>query len=373
MGKLKTPRPTLNAKFHAIQTTVLWASAAYAAVVIAGLTAVKLIGEAYWLTGILLFLPPFGWLSPLLILAPLALCYARVACLFQLTAILMVTGVYLRFQWHRPPFPSGKALTILSNNTGQRDTGRLVTFVNQVKPDLIALQDALPGLSEQLQGKRERTHTAKVGEFVLVSRFPIVRSGPVELPGSPNTPLAAWFEIDTGDHTIVLYNVHFPTPRPLFAQLRGQGFRAELIRGGGIYSREVREQVTAAMRQNLSLAEELIRALADQPLPFLVVGDFNAPGPSRAQGLFRAAWTDFHSAAGRGYGLTFPGTTRNPLAGFGPWLRLDYLFASVGIRPLDTWVEPRGPAQHLAVVGRFEIRALKTQPVAPKQATPSEE
>ena len=36
--------------------------------------------------------------------------------------------------------------------------------------------------------------------------------------------------------------------------------------------------------------------------------------------------TDAFTRAGRGWGLTFPGVTRNPLTVFGPWLRLDYFF-----------------------------------------------
>ncbi|MBA2594298.1 MAG: endonuclease/exonuclease/phosphatase family protein [Gammaproteobacteria bacterium] len=82
------------------------------------------------------------------------------------------------------------------------------------------------------------------------------------------------------------------------------------------------------MEARIQLAQKLMERLRSEKHPFLVVGDFNAPSPGYIRRIFSAELTDAAAAKGRGYGLTFPGATLNPLSLFGPWLRIDYIFAS---------------------------------------------
>ena len=54
--------------------------------------------------------------------------------------------------------------------------------------------------------------------------------------------------------------------------------------------------------------------------------------------------------------MTFPGTTRNPFTGFGPWLRIDYVWADEAfvIAGFDT--EEDRAAQHRAVAATLRFR-----------------
>ena len=99
----------------------------------------------------------------------------------------------------------------------------------------------------------------------------------------------------------------------------------------------------------------MVEEFENEPLPFLVGGDFNAPDHGSINRLFNSALEDTHEAAGRGFGHTFPGSTTNPLMLYRPWLRLDKLYAGDGFRTLSSEVEPYRPSEHLAVGARFEL------------------
>jgi vancomycin resistance protein VanJ len=79
------------------------------------------------------------------------------------------------------------------------------------------------------------------------------------------------------------------------------------------------------------------------------------PSRGHIHGLFASHLTDAFAACGRGYGLTFPGYTSNPLTLFGPWLRIDYLFAGRGFKPIYCNTERERKSQHRAVAARFEM------------------
>ena len=345
----KRPRGFASAVRRAIGVL----SAIYLLLLIVVLWATHQIGERHWLTGTLLFLPPVLWLSPLAGLTPLALGWARVALLWHLLAVLAVAIFSVDYGRARPEPASGALRTIVSNNTGERDFAGLVALVKEVQPDLVALQESSPAEAWTLSRLLGNRHVAYVGEFMIVSRFPIRQSRPIPGLESTGRSIAARFELDCEGRPLVLYVVHLPTPRMEFELLRGAGVMVEWRRGGGIFSPAVRREYAKAMRRRVELAENFAEQLAAEQGPVLVVGDFNAPAQGYVRRLFSGRFTDFFSASGRGLGLTFPGISSTPLSWSGPWLRLDYAFGSAGIRPVETRVESRSRAQHLAVVARF--------------------
>lgn len=334
----------------------LWIlSLAHFLVVVGGLLWMRSAGERHWFTATLLFMLPFYWVAPLVVLTPLSLRSCRWACGLQAASAAFVLLFFLPTRPSPSAETGGNSFWLVDNNLGQRRIETLLSLVGRAHPDIVVLQEVSPEMGKTLRsGAALGPHFAQHGEFVVASRFPIVRSGLVEQPKFMGSPVAAWFELDHSGQPLVIYNVHLPTPRSDFYLLRGNGFFKGWFRGGGIYSARVRQEYRQALARRVGVAEELARTLAEEKLPFLVAGDFNAPSPGYVRRLFSSRWTDVFAAVGHGYGLTFPGVTRNPMSLFGPWLRLDYLFASGEIRPLECWVEPREPAQHRALVARLE-------------------
>lgn len=335
------------------------ATAAYFLFLFVLLAALGWWGERNWLLSILLFIPAALWLMPLLLLTPLHLIFRPALCGFTLAAILLTAFIYLDFNWSfSGQKKSHSSLVVVTGNIGQRKSRTLREFVGKEKPDIIALQEAWH-MGRALKQEHPKSFVVTVDEFVLASKFPIRKSGLLTQFSHLGRSIGAWYELDFHGKTIVLYNIHMPTPRPEFIKLRGRGFLAEAIGGKGIYSAKAREEYADFTQKRIELARGLIAFLKKEDRPFLLVGDFNMPANGYIWDLYGDEFTDAFGATGRGYGFTFPSTTKNPLSFFGPWLRLDYLFAGKGWRPISSRVESRQPGQHRGVMAEFELQKQK--------------
>jgi len=315
-------------------------------------------GDTWWCTWFFLYLPPALFLFPLGLLVPLALLLDW----RQLTVHgLCVCAVFLLYddpEWHisRSPRDGSTVLRVLSNNIGQHGKHALTPFVEQQDPDLILLQEALgkgPGYVKQY-GERG-LHTEYEGEYVCASRYPVVSSELLADITCAGRAAAARFVLNAQGQRLVVYNVHIASPRNLLGKLRGRGFVAQLLHGFGI-SAGRDYGATAQVAERLRTAEELAERIAQETDPVIVAGDFNIPARGRAYHFLADELTDAFEVRGRGYGFTFPGKTRNPLSLFGPWLRLDLVFASDEWRVLNCIVEPDRPSQHRAVVATIELK-----------------
>ncbi len=311
-------------------------------------------GERNWLLSILLFVPGVLWLVPFLLLSPFHLIFRPALCGITLAATLLICFIYLDFCWSFSTDKNEAGLAVVTANIGERKFRTLTAFLEREKPDVIALQDA-GQRGHSLSIQYPDRSVATLDEYVLVSRFPIQDSGLLSELRYGSRSIGAWYELEYDGQALVIYNIHMPTPRPEFIKLRGRGFLAEAIGGGGIYSKETRKSCAEFFEARIRLARGLMELLRREKRPFLVVGDFNMPANGYIWDLFHSQLTDAFGAKGRGYGFTFPSTAGNFLSLFGPWLRLDYLFAGNNSHPVSCRVEPRQPGQHRAVVAQFEI------------------
>jgi len=335
-----------------------WATISYVIVLPVFLLLVEWRGERSLIFSVLLFVPPQAWLLPLVVLTPLCLLFRPRLCWLHLLAVCVVLFGFMRFHWSSWPEAKGHTLTVISANIGQRKIHSLDSFLASEEPDVVAYQDAA---NYRKFLRRENPNTSVVGEgqFIIVSKLPVKNSGLVPGLVYRGRPVAARFELEFDGRPFVVYNVHMPTPRPEFNKLRGRGFLAEMIGGKGIYSSEVRASYRRYWDERFRLADGLIETLRKEQHPFILVGDFNIPDHGHLFGRFKSEFTDVFAAKGCGYGLTFPGLTRNPKTWFGPWLRIDYIFANKNLRPLYCRVEPRQNAQHRAIAAMFEMEPAK--------------
>lgn len=320
--------------------------------------ALSQIGENNVTTAFLLYLPPAIWFLPSFFLIPPGLLFARRAALILLvlSASLLIGWLHLRFDdhdWTAPP--PADTLTVLTYNRGQQGSQSLQPFKNLTRPDVMVLQDAGNRADRYLksEGYTEFSDAKSLGEHTLVSRFPI-------LEATAKGQRAARFVVDWRGTQIAIYSVHFYTPRHALQSQRGGGFLYGVLGLPGTPLAKGRRERQAFWDSQMQDARDLIAITRDETLPFLVAGDFNAPSVGRLYRLLASEWTDAHAAAGRGFGMTFPGETRNPLSARGPWLRIDYLFAAPRWTVQACLTEPDRASQHRALAARFRL-----PPVAP--------
>ncbi|MFT5855882.1 MAG: vancomycin resistance protein VanJ [Verrucomicrobiales bacterium] len=316
---------------------------------------VEWVGERNLFTVFFLFLPSQIWFLPL------GMFFVAAACLFdwRLCGIILATTLIFVFVYMDVEMSGskngrgGKELVVLTFNRGQRGNSSLQPFKKQHDPDIIAMQEAR-GRSGKIQragGYEDLTHVDDLGEFMLMSKYPIVDKGLLdfEIDGKGHA-IAAWFAVDFEGVEVLVYNVHLQTPREQLKAMRRGSFLRGLMPGS-----EKSKLLMVFWKRQIELTERLLAHIEAQERPVIVVGDFNTPDHGYIYRKVRRQLQDAHEQAGHGLGSTFPGKTRNPLTLFGPWLRIDHQFASDAWRVLDCRAESGRKSQHLSVVARYEL------------------
>jgi endonuclease/exonuclease/phosphatase (EEP) superfamily protein YafD len=307
-------------------------------------------GESNWLLSLPLFAPPQLFLAPLLLLTPACLLVRPRLCLWHIAFVVAVAFGFMTFRWAPRPAPDGPAITVVTHNAGQGNVPQFDKFLATGKPDVILLQDAR-SRAPRFSARHPEYEVAVCGEYVLASRHRIRQAVLLAEPNFDGRPLAARFEVELGGKPVAFYGVHFPTPRGQFhrflsRRLVGDFLGEGTLPGGFAY-------YSAWISTRHDLARSLAKLLENEPLPFIVGGDFNMPDHGAIYHLFARQMDDAFARSGRGWGMTFPGYIRQPAGLLGPWLRLDYLFAGRGWTPISCDVEPGRESQHCAVVARF--------------------
>lgn len=313
----------------------------------------------------LLFLPAWLWSIPVWMALPLALLLdPKKSGILTLGVGLLYLGPLLGWQGGgespKALDASAEALRVMSYNRGQAQGTSLQPFKMELQPDVLALQDAGRRITayKNADGYQEFPHVDGVGEFVLLSKHPILRKDLLVYVQNGDTSrkvaVAARFEIEMATRRVAIFSVHLPTPRPMLQSERWGGFLWGVLGVPGTAWAKKRHSRQAYWDGKLSLATQLAETIQKETLPCIVVGDFNTPAMGTVYRTFAGSLQDGHRVAGSGYGYTFPGVTRNPAAFQQPWLRLDYIFADRRHWKVVSQVtEPNRGSQHRAVFAQF--------------------
>lgn len=328
------------------------------------------IGEKNVTLAFLLYLPRVIALLPLPFLILPTLFFSRKLALVQLVAGLAFLTFGMGYEWRRSldkrfaASTEPSQLTALSYNRGQHAKQSLQPFKNLTKPDIIALQEA-PGRAKGYLADAsysEFKYATDVGEHTFLSSYPILSEDLVQLGTDihDNTP-AARFVIDFHGQQVVVYSVHFITARDTLSYYRRGAFLYGIvgILPGTSFHRKMKVHQQFWL-ERIRTADALKEKIERETLPTLVLGDFNAPSGGYIQRRLTRGFQDSHQVAGSGCGYSFPGTTRNPLSGGGPWMRIDYILASKQWKVIASMAEERRPSQHRAVATKLSLKSQIT-------------
>lgn len=328
----------IDALFSSGTARALWLRLALAVYVLALCAAAALLflaGDAWWPATLLLYgprwvlaLPAWGLLGLALLQKRRALAVASLGC------ALVVLGWFGDFNvpWSQL-FGAGRserALRVVSFNAGPLDlVARLGSFLQQVKPDVLVIEECSPGL-QQLPADAQGFELKRTHSVCLLSRFPIVHYA-VRDPhdvwaqgGSGDISLA---RIEGPDGAFDVVAVHLETPREGFNELLHFRSPRGLI------------AVTEQRRHESELAREFARDVAG---PMLVVGDFNLTEESR---IYRHYWAQFANAFSRcGWGYGHSKRTR----WFG--VRIDHVLMGGGFDCVDATLGPDFGSDHRPLV-----------------------
>jgi hypothetical protein len=291
-----------------------------------------------------LFGPRWVLLLPLGLLIPATLILDRHLLLIPLITGLIILGPVMGFQTGLgAPSPTGipgQDIRFVTFNAG----GGAALFTNPLNllsewdTHVIAIQECGSGIWEVLREVPGWNVDSSAG-LCLATRFAIVSveemdREALEFAGGAGTVVT--YDLDAGDFSFYLTNLHLETPR------EGLGL---------ISSGRLREGIPKIREKSLVRGVELgqARRWVDRfQGPHVVVGDFNTPPESR---YYRESWSDWQNAfseVGRGIGGT-------RLVG---WIRprIDHVVADQNWIVVDAWVEPDAGSDHLPSAAVLRLR-----------------
>lgn len=155
---------------------------------------------------------------------------------------------------------------------------------------------------------------------LIISRYPMVKSGPVSARTGRN--IGHYADFSTVDGNIRLVSVHlvsFSLDKNEISMLsQGDMLDRKVVQK---YAPKLSGKLTSTFRIRAMEIEDLIRFTTKSVLPIVLAGDFNdTPASFTHRSLRRAGFTDTHPRSGKGFGATYAGRI--------PLLRIDYVFLS---------------------------------------------
>ena len=322
-----------------------YAAWGYAFVVIAACAVMYLLGDRWWPATMLLFSPRWLIALPLALLVPLALWLNRRLLFPLLLSALVIFGPFmgLRFPIEKPKPVAGPLFRVLTCNIhgGGASEKALLSLVEEVRADLVALQECPPEMGKRMPG----WFVLQEGGLALMSRRPFLSQGslltvrvPYRWPGV--SMLHARVALPGGEVTVC--SIHLPTPRFGLQGLLNKRTVLDLAKSGEVVDE------TWYRESNARTVREAMDAL---PGPVVVAGDFNTPVESR---IYRTVWGDLTNAfdsVGRGYGIT----QRVSVKGFGFGARIDHVLTGAGLVPRVCEVGPDVGSDHLPVIADVDF------------------
>lgn len=256
-----------------------------------------------------------------------------------------------------------------NSNAGIEKSGirrEIVSFIDSQFADITCIQEFSArgrGFTEVFEEMKELTHypfcyyenyypnkTYRIDALVILSRFPILHSGILSIPGDIHT-LGIYTDLLNGTDTFRLYNLHLESIRfrnedYQFVEdvTKGQAEKKDLEEGSKSILRKLHNAYLIRSKQT-GVVEA---SLAECPYPVIICGDFNDTPLSYAYHKISSGLEDAFINSGHGFGNTFTGKL--------PPLRIDFILYSPDFQSYDFRIPGIRLSDHFPVTVFIEKR-----------------
>ncbi len=339
----------------------LWfitATGAYGAI-LATMTVLNWLGADRWWFGALnLYLPQIVWIAPGVLLTAVSVKAARRWVWAPLLCVGWVFGPIMGFCWptQGPPAVGDQALRIMTWNVkygGHKLQQVLISdYIAAIGPDVVLLQDAGGLLRGPMGQLFQQWHVRSFGQYVIASKLPLGEADVRPIPFLDQNHTCLRCRLYVGTQTIILYDVHFESPRvglSAFSEAR----REPRYLPGAI------QLLQKNAEARLSQARALRALIRQEREPVVLAGDLNSPEASLACATLREAGLhDAFAEGGKGYGYTYGHfflRHRIPWHG-ASWMRIDHIMLSSELQSLACRVGTDDYSEHRPVIADVVLR-----------------
>jgi vancomycin resistance protein VanJ len=295
----------------------------------------QFIGERWWLTTWLVYLPQALFLAPSMVLLSLCLLLRRwrQAGGHVLSAIvgvgLLFSGVY---RW---PDSGGRgAFRVMTWNVMglDGDPDGVLAAIRRERPDVLMIQEANrahgPEPVTWLLARLPGWHSVRGGDVAILAPYSLTAPRQFTLGPRDTSRVALLTSLRADGRELSVLTVHFNTGLP----------RQPFERAWNHPRRNMAE--AAAVRKEQ--ADHLVDIVAHTGHPLILGGDFNSPPDAYACQVLSPPLRSAFTTAGAGFGWTFPSSH--------PVLRIDHLFVSGEFEVQRSRVLPELASDHRPLV-----------------------
>ncbi|MBZ0284781.1 MAG: endonuclease/exonuclease/phosphatase family protein [Anaerolineae bacterium] len=271
------------------------------------------------------------------------------------TVPLLIVGMLLFGSYFLPknvPPPTGQTIKVLTLNIYRNNNTLLETqnYMRGIKADFVLLQEmperqVLPllyGMSDFYPYQSSRAGVDATSSNILLSRYPILTVEDLQQPNDTHTQ-QRYIVLYEGQQ-IALYNIDLALPvgTPRLSLIGG-------IVGDFAFGYED-SQRNAEIRR-------LITRIQQQPLPFIVAGDFAMTDQTTIYREVTNVMRDSFREVGTGLGGSWPvGEVEGLLPKFiPPLLRVDYIWHSDHFRAIEASLGDKIGSDHLPLYATLEL------------------
>ncbi len=277
---------------------------------------------------------------------------------FLSVIVLLVGFHYIKetFVWKKPGDKTEKGIKILSYNLNQGyylyekriPNGELENYLIENDPDICLLQEVNTDyIQDEIKGLKAFGHKLKISDVgtSIYSKYPFIRKGHIDFTMATNS--CVWGDFKIGNDTVRIYSVHFKSNQ---ISKQAEEIVAVIERENKIESKNVKS-ILRNYKNNVQIRAEQVKKVKDHilksPYPVIIGGDFNDPPVSYTYREFNDFLLDAFKERGLGFGISYLGVI--------PFLRIDYLFVSKGIKVLEFNTDSKKYSDHYPIEAKVKI------------------
>ena len=268
---------------------------------------------------------------------------------FFILSLGLVYPIYLSYpliQFNKTD-NSTSYLSVLSYNVhGFKEEGTKELLIEN-KADIMLLQEAYEGQQKRLKNKEFNHYYSEFyGLLTFYSKYPIIETNEIKVNDPDLNGKAAYADIDIGNDTIRLINIYLE-PMYIDKALVKDIIQSDNTQEAEISSRKVELKLIKGMQKHEEQLKAIIPFISKSRHPVIVGTDLNSTPLSYEYEIIKEYLSDSYIEVGKGNATTFHG--------FKFPIRIDYLFHSKHLKPIEAKINSKKFSDHYPVTVKYKF------------------